>query len=64
MNYYRPCRYCGANLDPGEICPDCKNTAPAAVTDRRGDWKGKPAITSISQLIIERKKQYEINFDR
>lgn len=25
MGYSRPCPICGANLDPGEICEDCKN---------------------------------------
>lgn len=32
MSYYRPCPYCGANLDPGERC-DCwdeKETAADA----------------------------------
>lgn len=23
MSYYRTCPYCGANLDPGEVC-DCR----------------------------------------
>lgn len=35
MAYYHPCPGCGANLDPGEICEDCrkakeKGALPAA----------------------------------
>lgn len=32
MSYYRPCPYCGANLDPGERCDclDVKETAADA----------------------------------
>lgn len=30
MAYYRICSYCGANIDPGEIC-DCR-----ADTEKRG----------------------------
>lgn len=25
MSYYHSCPACGANLDPGEKCSDCKN---------------------------------------
>lgn len=40
MSYYRTCPYCGAHLDPGEVC-DCQNkeTAPGAVTPRAEKWK-------------------------
>lgn len=31
MSYYRPCPYCGANLDPGERC-DCQGE-PVSQTD-------------------------------
>lgn len=24
MSYYRPCPLCGAALDPGEVCTDCR----------------------------------------
>ena len=24
MPYYRTCPHCGAHLDPGEICDDCR----------------------------------------
>lgn len=30
MSYYRPCPYCGASLDPGEIC-DCQEKEEAAL---------------------------------
>lgn len=36
MSYYRVCPGCGANLDPGEICEDCREnerSARAANTD-------------------------------
>lgn len=26
MAYYRTCPHCGANLDPGEVCEDCRTT--------------------------------------
>ena len=26
MTYYRTCPICGAALDPGEICEDCRDT--------------------------------------
>lgn len=26
MNYFKTCPYCGANLDPGEVC-DCRDKA-------------------------------------
>ena len=29
--YYRTCPECGANLDPGEICEDCKEKDRPAV---------------------------------
>ena len=29
MAYYRICQRCGAALDPGEICEDCRNEAAA-----------------------------------
>lgn len=29
MRYYRTCPYCGANLDPGEVC-DCRDKERAA----------------------------------
>jgi hypothetical protein len=28
MCYYHVCPTCGANLDPGENCPDCKSELP------------------------------------
>lgn len=42
MAYARQCPYCGAYLDPCEIC-DCqteeKNTAPGIVTSEDGNEK-------------------------
>lgn len=34
MSYYRVCPWCGAHLDPGELC-DCKK-APPPVTQTPG----------------------------
>ncbi len=37
--YYKKCEHCGANLDPGERCEDCKENKekamPASTTDPR-----------------------------
>ena len=30
MSYYRTCPGCRANLDPGEICEDCRDKARGA----------------------------------
>lgn len=30
MSYYKPCKYCGANLDPDEEC-DCRQEDPMEV---------------------------------
>lgn len=32
MSYYHTCPECGANLDPGEECPDCNNRELPFVT--------------------------------
>lgn len=26
MSYFKTCPICGAHLDPGEVCDDCRNT--------------------------------------
>lgn len=36
MSYYRSCRYCGANLDPGERC-DCQEETETAVSATNTD---------------------------
>lgn len=28
MSYYRTCPVCGSNLDPGEICDECREISP------------------------------------
>ena len=42
MSYYRKCPFCGAALDPGEIC-DCqdKETAPDAANIEGGKAEQK-----------------------
>ena len=40
MSYYHLCACCGAALDPGEICTDCrdeKKTAPSATNTESGE---------------------------
>ena len=51
--YYRKCEYCGAALDPGEIC-DCKKEGGPPITKQTGphiirDSKKKSPKTIISQ---------------
>lgn len=51
MSYYRVCPGCGANLDPGEICQDCREnerSARAANTDapQSEDMESINSITS------------------
>jgi len=36
MSYYRSCRYCGGNLDPGERC-DCQKEKEAAASATNTD---------------------------
>mgnify|MGYP001060985958 CR=1 FL=1 len=35
MSYFRTCPHCGAALDPGEVCTDCraKEGAPASASN-------------------------------
>lgn len=55
MIYYIPCRLCGAHLDPGESCTDCKQKAvTAAATDRNGTSNTSKDI--ISQTFKEASK--------
>ena len=30
VSYFKTCPHCGANLDPGETCTDCRNREDAA----------------------------------
>lgn len=60
MSYYRVCPGCRANLDPGEICEDCRDkerSARAANTDapRSEDMES----TNITTAFI--KNQTEAN---
>ena len=38
--YYKKCEYCGANLDPGEIC-DCKKEKPEVKLEEKSQKKTK-----------------------
>jgi hypothetical protein len=48
MSYFRCCPFCGANLDPGEVC-DCKEKAAPGEQDRE-------AAEEISTLQLYHKK--------
>ena len=49
--YYRKCPTCGANLDPGEICQECreKESAAPGVADREGGDVGVPQALLVYQ---------------
>lgn len=50
MSYFRTCPYCGANLDPGEIC-DCPDTVIGVAMLLTGDvdrWRNKNAAPSVT----------------
>ncbi len=60
MPYYHECPECGLNLDPGEICQDCKEkTATGAGTPvAASSTKAKPCITNKISLTKENVKCY------
>lgn len=48
MSYYRTCPYCGAHLDPGEVC-DCqgKEKTPASAANT-GEGKAEHVNHAVS----------------
>ena len=50
MGYYRTCPYCGAHLDPGELC-DC-GTGKAAdhFNEKAKQWRGRFPIVSTQRI--------------
>ena len=50
MPYYRTCPYCGAHLDPGEVC-ECKKEAALGATNT-GDGKVEQIATAVSTSIL------------
>ncbi len=54
MSYYRTCPRCGAHLDPGEQCQDCRENekTPAGATNT-GEGKAEKVLTgSVSASTI------------
>lgn len=39
MSYYKVCPHCGAHLDPGEACTDCREEKTAASAPNADDGK-------------------------
>lgn len=53
MSYYRVCPRCGAHLDPGEVCADCREKESAAVSaDYTGGGRVEQIRTTVSTSII------------
>lgn len=51
MSYYRTCPGCGANLDPDEVCEDCREnerSARATNTDAPKAQDSRSIYTTIS----------------
>ena len=63
MAYYRICQRCGAALDPGEICEDCRNEAAAKPQKIEGNAKRmqreKPHRTESEQREIAHRSKDE-----
>ena len=53
MSYYHTCRYCGANLDPGESC-NCTQRRDAAPATTRDDVNRVSEPPTIHTVIIPR----------
>lgn len=59
MSYYRTCPGCGANLDPEEVCEDCRDKARgarAANTDAPQFQDMKSTYITISVLKNQSKE--------
>lgn len=59
MSYYRTCPGCRANLDPGEVCEDCRDKARgarAANTDAPQAQDMKSIYITISVLKNQSKE--------
>lgn len=51
---YRVCPDCGAHLDPGEVCEDCrKKEADLLAQNRPQEQSPKFSITSTEKLVKE-----------
>ena len=55
MPYYRTCLYCGAHLDPGEVC-ECKKEAALGATNT-GDGTAEQINKAVSASIVTENKE-------
>lgn len=53
-HYYRVCPYCGAHLDPGELCDCQKESRPSADDTEAARWK-RPCEGTYSSLILDHR---------
>lgn len=51
MAYYRVCPYCGAALDPGELCDCDKKTAPDAANIWSGHGESEAVKLTIKDIV-------------
>lgn len=56
--YYRTCPTCGANLDPGEICEDCKEKE----NDDNKKIENKPVKESVRSIFSESNKKDDFDY--
>lgn len=55
MPYYRPCPICGAALDPGEICADCRDRQNPYKRHTKTAQKTAPDATNIESGEADQK---------
>ena len=59
MPYWRECPGCGAHLDPGEVCEDCKEKAAQGATntqDGKAEQKSDQTLSSASSVPEEKEE--------
>ena len=58
MSYYKVCPNCGAHLDPGEVCTDCREKKTAASAPNADDGKVEHVLTDdVSASTITEKRR-------
>lgn len=60
MSYYRTCPGCGANLDPEEVCEDCRDKARGARAANT-DAQREESINSIYYTMLHLKNRIKEN---
>ena len=56
MSYYRTCPRCGAHLDPGEICTDCREDEKALASAAN---TGEGMVENVLTDVISASSLYE-----